>query len=238
MPAHAPKTMRILVVDDERDIREFLKKNLEADCFAVDTAGDGEEGSYLARENDYDLILLDYIMPKKTGFLVCREVRAAGKTTPIIVLSVQSETDDKVDFLNAGADDYIAKPFSYEELRSRIRAIMRRPPSLIMPTLSVDDLILDISRQKVRRGGKEIYLTRKEFALLEHLLRHTGSVISRGKLLEHVWGDDVDPFSNTVEAHILNLRKKIDKKSRQKLIHTVPGRGYKIDPNGVSAYNL
>jgi two-component system, OmpR family, response regulator len=230
--------MRILVVDDDRDIREFLKSNLEADCFVVDTTGDGEEGSYMGRVHDYDLILLDYILPKKTGYTVCRDIRAAGKATPIIILSVQCETDDKVDLLNAGADDYLVKPFSYEELRSRIRAIMRRPPSLMTPVLSVSDLVLDTARQKVRRAGKEIYLTRKEFALLEYLLRNSGTVISRGALLEHVWDESVDPFSNTVEAHILNLRKKIDKKARKKLIHTVPGRGYKIDPHGQPAYNL
>lgn len=230
--------MRILVIDDNTDLRGSLKSSLEADCFVVDTAGDGEQGSYMARVNDYDLILLDYVLPKKTGHAVCREVRAAGKSTPIIILSVQCETSDKVDLLNAGADDYLVKPFNYDELRSRIRAIMRRPAALMMPTLTSGDLVIDTAKQKVRRKGKDIYLTRKEYALLEYLMRNSGAVISRGTLLEHVWGEEIDPFSNTVEAHILNLRKKIDKGSRKKLIHTVPGRGYKIDPYGVSTYNL
>jgi DNA-binding response OmpR family regulator len=221
--------MRLLIVDDERDIREFLKANLQTECFAVDTAGDGEEGSFMARTRDYDVILLDNVMPKKNGKEVCRDIRAAGKTTPIIMLSVQADVDDKVSLLDAGADDYLEKPFSFRELRSRIQALMRRPKDLMKPVLSVDDLILDTVSKRVRRGGREIYLTRKEFALTEFMLRHCGLVVSRGMLMEHVWDDEIDAFSNTIEAHMANLRKKIDRATRRKLIHTVPGRGYKID---------
>lgn len=229
--------MRILVADDDREIRESLKANLQAECFIVDTAADGEEGSYLARTHSYDLLIIDNVMPRKSGYELCQEVRKHGKKMPIIVLSVQTGVDDKVELLNAGADDYLAKPFSYRELQSRIRAIMRRPHELSRPVLRVDDLILDTAKQRVRRGVKDVYLTRKEFALTEYLMRHSGAVVSRGMLMEHVWNDEIDPFSNTIEAHILNLRKKIDRISKKKLIHTVPGRGYKIESIGRAVFN-
>jgi two-component system, OmpR family, copper resistance phosphate regulon response regulator CusR len=226
-------SMRILVIDDNKDIREQLKKSLQTDCFVVDTAGDGEEGSYMARINEYDVILLDNIMPKKNGLAVCEEIRASGRSTPIIVLSIEGEVDDKVELLNAGADDYVTKPFSYKELQSRIRALLRRPQPVVTPILRVDDLELDTVNQKARRGAREIYLTRKEFALVEYLMRNCGNVISRGELMEHVWNDELDPFSNTLEAHILNLRKKIDKPPRKKLICTIPGRGYIFNANDI-----
>lgn len=221
--------MRILVIDDDVDLRRFLKESLISDGFIVDTAGDGETGSYMARTNIYDAILLDYIMPRKNGLRVLRDVRDAGKTSPIIMLSVQGETDDKVELLDFGADDYVTKPFLYKELISRIRAILRRPLSIVPPTLIVGDLVLDSVNQRVVRDGTQIYLTRKEFALAEYLMRNSGAVVSRGALLEHVWNDSVDPFSNTVEAHMRNLRIKVDSLWSKKLIHTVPGRGYKID---------
>lgn len=229
--------MRILVIDDDKDIREFLKKNLQAESFVVDTAGNGEDGSYMARVHNYDVILLDNIMPKKNALEVCKDIRSSGKSTPIIILSVESETVDKITLLNAGADDYVTKPFSYRELSSRIRALLRRPSTILLPTLRIGDLTLDTMAQKVRRGSKEIYLTRKEFTLAEYLMRHSGKVVSRADLMEHVWDDDLNPFSNTIEAHILNLRKKIDASSRKKLIHTVPGRGYKIDTSGYTVLN-
>lgn len=229
--------MRILVVDDDRDIREFLKKNLEAESYVVDTAGNGSDGSYMGRVHDYDVILLDNIMPNKNGLEVCRDVRLAGKTTPIIILSVDSEVDNKIDLLNSGADDYVTKPFSYKELSSRIRALLRRPIQIMSPTLKVGNLTLDTMNQKAYRGTKNIYLTRKEFALAEYLMRQAGTIVSRATLLEHVWNDEIDPFSNTIESHILNLRKKIDSSPRKKLIHTIPGRGYKIDTTSVSVFD-
>lgn len=221
--------MRILIVDDNKDIREYLRKNLEGECFVVDTAGDGEQGSYMGRVHEYDAILLDNVMPKKNGIDVCREIRGSGRTAPIMMLSVQGETDLKVGLLNAGADDYLTKPFSYAELSSRLRALLRRPKIILKPVLQFEDLELDTVNQRAKRGTKRIYLTRKEFALVEYLLRNSGDVVSRGMLLEHVWNDEIDPFSNTIEAHILNLRKKIDWSPKNKIIHTVPGRGYKID---------
>jgi DNA-binding response OmpR family regulator len=220
--------MHILVVEDEKEISDFLRVSLEAECFAVDTAFDGETGSYLARTNNYDLIILDNILPKKEGRLACKEIRDAGKTTPIIMLSVKSETVTKVDLLNAGADDYMTKPFSLDELLARMRALLRRPKEMENEILSIDDLTIDPKKHTVRRGNKEIYLTRKEFVLLSYLLKNAGSAMSRGMIMEHVWDMNIDPFSNTIESHILSLRKKIDAKSKKKLIQTVPGIGYKI----------
>lgn len=221
--------MRILLVEDSKEIINFLKPSLEAEHFAVDVAEDGEKGSFLGRTNDYDLIILDIILPKKSGLEVCREIREKGKTAPIIVLSVKSETVTKVELLNAGADDYLIKPFSLEELLARIRALLRRPKQIKGDILEIDDLILDTKRCSVKRGKKEIHLTRKEFMLLEYLLRNMGIVLSRGMIMEHVWDMNVDPFSNTIESHILSLRRKMDFPGKKKLIHTVSGRGYKLD---------
>jgi DNA-binding response OmpR family regulator len=222
--------MRILIIEDSKEITNFLKLSLEGEQFVVDVAEDGERGSFWARTNDYDLIILDNILPKKTGLEVCEEIRKSGKTMPIIVLSVRSETLTKIQLLNAGADDYLIKPFSFEELLARIRALLRRPKVIESEILQVDDLTLDTKKCLVKRGKKEeIYLTRKEFMLLEYLLKNSGSVLSRGMIMEHVWDMNVDPFSNTIESHILSLRRKIDSPGRKKLIHTVSGRGYKID---------
>jgi len=220
--------MRILVVEDEKKINDFLKKSLESECFAVDTAMDGEKGSYLARSNNYDLIILDNILPKKDGVQVCREIRESKSNVPIIILSVKSETITKVDLLNAGADDYLTKPFSLEELLARMRALLRRPKDFKSDIFSVDDLIVDIAKHSVKRGDEEIKLTRKEFMLLEYLLKNQGIVLSRGMIMEHVWDMNADLFSNTIESHILSLRKKIDFEGNKKLIQTISGRGYTI----------
>ncbi len=221
--------MRALIVEDEKQILNFLKKSLQAEHFAVDTAEDGEKGSFLARTNDYDLILLDNIMPKKTGQEVCEEIRSEGINIPILVLSVKSEITTKVDLLNAGADDYMTKPFSLDELMARIKALLRRPKEIESEILKIDGLTLDTSKHIVKQGDKDIYLTRKEFTLLKYLMRNQGIVLSRSMIMEHVWDMSVDPFSNTIESHINSLRKKINIKGKKKLIHTVPGRGYKID---------
>jgi DNA-binding response OmpR family regulator len=222
--------MRILVVEDEEKISLFLKEALEAECFAVDLAKDGEKGSYLGRVNEYDLVVLDNVLPKKTGLQVCAEIRESGKHMPIIVVSVKTDADEKVEFLNAGADDYLAKPFVLTELLARIRALLRRPASIESDVLEVGDLSLCSKTSNVIRAGKKIYLTRKEFMLLQYLMRHSGSVLSRGMILEHVWDMSIDIFSNTIESHILTLRKKIgDRSKASRLIQTVPGRGYKIE---------
>jgi DNA-binding response OmpR family regulator len=221
--------MRILIIEDDKDIRDFLRMSLESESFAVDEASDGERGSYTARTNDYDAIILDLVLPKKDGNLVCKEIRAAGKQAPIIMLSVNSDFETKVNLLNYGADDYLTKPFSFLELRARIRALLRRPLNIEPALLEIDDLKVDTLRQRVERANRKVYLTRKEFALLEYLMKHKGTVVSRGMIMEHVWNADSDPFSNTIEAHILNVRKKVDNPSKNKLIHTIPGRGYKVD---------
>jgi DNA-binding response OmpR family regulator len=223
-----PKAMRILVVEDEQSVANFLKSSLEAECFAVDVAEDGETGSFLARTNEYDAIILDNVLPKKNGREVCREVRERGKSTPIIMLSAKSEVADKVDLLDGGADDYLTKPFSFVELIARLKALFRRPRKIQGDILRVGNLDLDVRTHRVRRGEKEVYLTRKELMLLEYLMRNKGTVVSRSMIMEHVWDIHADPFSNTIESHIFSLRKKIDGAGEGKLIHTIPGRGYKL----------
>lgn len=220
--------MRVLVVEDEEGIARFLKAGLESEYFAVDVAEDEERGSYLARTNDYDIIILDNMLPGKNGAEVCDDIRKSGRNTPIIMLSARAEMSIKVELLNKGADDYLTKPFSLEELLARIRALLRRPAHVAPDLLEIEDLVLDTKKHLVTRKGKEIYLTRKEFMLLEYLLRNKGTAVSRGMILEHVWDINVDPFSNTVESHILNIRKKVNDKGRKNLIHTLPGIGYKI----------
>lgn len=220
--------MKILVIEDEKGIREFLKLGLESEYFAVDTAEDGETGSTLARSNNYDLIILDNVLPKKLGLEICKEIRSRQKTVPIIILSVLSETTKKVDLLTSGADDYLTKPFSFEELLARIRALLRRPQELKGEILQIDNLTLDTIQHLVKCDEKEIYLTRKEFELLEYLMRNQEKVLSRGMIMEHVWDMNADPFSNTIETHILNLRRKIDRNGKNKLIHTLPGSGYRM----------
>jgi len=220
--------MRILIVEDRREISAFLLKALTQNSYTVDLAEDGEKGSYLARTNEYDLVILDNILSKKTGLQVCREIRASGKTAPILVMSVKPEPSTKVELLDAGADDYISQPFSLDELLAMIRALLRRPQQLSGEILIFENLTLDTKAHIVRRANKEIHLTPKEFMLLEYLLRNQGAVVSRSMILEHVWNRDTDPFSNTIESHILSLRNKLDDHGKTKIIQTVPGVGYKI----------
>ena len=221
--------MKLLIVEDDAEIRAFLKHGLEAENASVDIAEDGERGVFLARTNEYDVILLDNMLPEKMGIEVCKEIRKAQKSVPIIVLSALSDTSIKIKLLEAGADDYMTKPFSIEELRARIKALARRPKDMEHDVLSIDNLVLDIQRCEVTRGGKSIYLTRKEFALLEYFLRNRGFALSRAMMMEHVWDMHADPFSNTIESHVLSLRRKIENPKYAKLIHTIPGRGYKME---------
>ncbi len=221
--------MRILVIEDEKGISNFIKKGLEAEYFTVDTAFDGEEGLNLAQINEYDVIVLDIRLPKKNGIEVCKELRKENSSVPIIMLTVEGDVKIKVETLNAGADDYLVKPFSLEELIARIRALLRREKKITGDVLQIDDLVLDTVSHKVKRGEKEINLSRKEFALLEYLMRNPGVVLTRGMILEHVWDMNADPFTNTVDVHIRFLRKKIDEGFKKKLIKTVHGSGYKIE---------
>lgn len=220
--------MRILVVEDEEKIARFLKEALEAEFFAVDVAEDGERGSYYARVNDYDLVVLDNMLPKKAGLQVCEEIRESGRTLPILVVSVKTSASDKVDLLDAGADDYLAKPFILEELLARVRALLRRPAPIEKDVLTVEDVMLDSRTGLVRRGDRDLRLTRKEFMLLEYLMRNKGIILSRGMILEHVWDMSVDIFSNTIESHILSLRKKLGDMGKERLIQTLSGRGYRM----------
>lgn len=220
--------MRILIVEDQKEILDFLRQGLEEECFVVDAVQDGVLGAELACTNEYDLIILDNHLPGKMGMEICAEVRNANKRTPIIILSVESDIPKKIQLLNTGADDYLTKPFSFEELMARIRAIMRRPANFQEEIYQIEDLFVNVSKHVVVRGKRAIRLTRKEFMILEQLLRNKGNVVSRGLLIEHVWDMHGDIFSNTIETHILTLRRKVDRKTGKKLIHTIPGRGYKI----------
>ena len=218
--------MKILLVEDDKDMANMIKVGLDSLTHMVDIASDGAEGAFLAKNYEYDAIVLDYSLPKKNGLTVCKEVRAAGKRTPIIFLSATEDVEMKIAALNEGADDYLTKPFSSEELYARLRALTRRPSNLKQPILRLDDLELDTDSHIVRRSGETIRLTRKEINLLEYFLNNQGIVLSRALLMEHVWTAESDPFSNTVEAHVRNLRKKINVSGRPDLISNIPGRGY------------
>lgn len=219
--------MKILLVEDNVSIRNVLRLGLEGEAFAVDEAEDGEQGSYLARTNKYDLILLDNVLPKKMAKQVCTEIREQNIFTPILLLSAKSDTVSKVELLKAGADDYVTKPFSFEELKARIKTLLRRPHKIESVILKSGNLILNKDTHEVTKSGKRLNLTRKEFGLLELLMSNAGNVITRADMIEHVWDINADPFSNTVEAHILNLRRKIGD-NHKRLIRNIPGRGYKI----------
>ncbi len=221
--------MKVLIVEDDPGIAELLKEGLSADAHTVEVATNGADGSFLARSYEYDAIVLDYSLPKKNGLTVCREVRSAGKTTPILFLSVTEDTDIKVSALDMGADDYVTKPFSIQEFGARIKAVTRRAHTLTPTRLEVRDLVLDSTTCMVSRKDTPIKLTRKEYSLLEYFMRNPQKVLSRALILEHVWTADQDPFSNTVEAHIRNVRKKINAGFHPKLIINIPGRGYILD---------
>lgn len=221
--------MNILIVEDHKETLDVLTSSLKAEGFVVDAAEDGQVGLQKAMANDYDIAVLDIGLPHKDGKQITRELRAAGKTLPILILSVKTEIATKADLLDIGADDYLIKPFSFVELVARIRALLRRPQTMEAEIMEVGDVVVDIRKRKVARGTREIHLTPKEFYLFEYLLRHRGEVLSRQALLEHVWDVNADPFTNTVETHIMTLRKKIgDDKRKRKLIASISGAGYTI----------
>lgn len=219
--------MKILFVDDDADLRDVMRDNLEAESYTVDVAPDGKKGSYMARTNHYDLVILDYSMPEKNGAVVIQEIRGAGLATPIMFLSVIDDVEKKVAVLQSGADDYMEKPFTYAELSARVRAILRRPPEIRQDIMTVGGITLDLNKHIATLDGLPLYLTRKEFNLLRYLVSNRDLVLSRSMIMEHVWNADSDPFSNTIEAHITNLRKKLHHGNRE-YIRNVPGRGYMI----------
>lgn len=221
--------MKVLLVDDNQQIVSFLKNALKAECFAVDCASDGKEGSYLARTNEYDVIILDLNLPEKDGLSVCREIREDGCHVPIIILSIKEDIPTKVELLEAGADDYLTKPFSFDELKARIKALVRRPKSIEKEIINFDGYSIDLSKNEVTHNGKQISLTRKEYELLSYLAKNMNRVVSRGTLVEHVWDMNADPFSNSLEVHVRNIRKKLGLSPKDSFIKTVSGRGYMLE---------
>lgn len=223
--------MRILVVEDEARIARFLKQGLEEESYAVDIVSDGSSALDWVVEADYDLILLDVMLPGLTGFEVCRILRERGITTPVLMLTARDDIDDRVTGLDAGADDYLPKPFAFKELLARIRALTRRTTTTTAPNtvLQLADLELDTVTHLAKRGRREIELTAKEYALLEYLLRHPRRPLSRTLIREAVWGYDYYGASNVVDVYVRHLRQKLEAKGESPLIHTVRGVGYKID---------
>jgi len=220
--------MRILVIEDERRLANIIKKGLTEEGFAADVAYDGEEGQYLAESESYDLIILDVMLPKLDGLTLCKDLRKKNIKTPILILTAKSTLEEKVAGLDSGADDYLTKPFAFLELRSRIHALIRRSKQEPSPILTISDLELDPIKHHVKRDGKIITLTPKEFSILELLLRHKDEVVSRTMIIEHVWDYNFDSMSNVVDVFVAALRRKIDKGEAIKLIHTLHGVGYKI----------
>ena len=223
--------MRILLVEDDKRIANFVSRGLRENAYAVDAALDGEEGLYLASINRYDAIILDVMLPVKDGFTVCRELRKDNIKTPILMLTARDAIDDKISGLDFGADDYLTKPFEFRELLARLRALLRRSGEVRPPKIVIADLEIDTIAQKVWRGGREIFLTTKEYALLKYLAREKGKVLGRAEIAEHVWDENFDAFSNLIDVYIRRLRSKMDEGFGAQLIHTRRGAGYVLEEN-------
>jgi DNA-binding response OmpR family regulator len=221
--------MRILVVEDELRLARLLRRVLEAERYAVDVAVDGIQGEDLAGTGGYDLIILDVMLPERDGVVVCTNLRRQGVQTPVLLLTALDAVADRVRGLDAGADDYLTKPFAVAELLARIRSLTRRRTAALAPArLAVDGLVMDVVRHEVQRDGRRVDLSLREYALLEYFLRHPGQVLTRAQLLEGVWGYEPALTSNLVDAYVHNLREKIDRGHAQKLLHTVRGVGYAL----------
>ena len=218
--------MRILVIEDEKKVAHFIKKGLEEEHYAVDTAYDGETGLYMIGTNEYDLIVLDLMIPKIDGLEVLRRIRSNKNNVPILVLTAKDTVEDIVKGLDAGCDDYLTKPFEFIEFLARIRALLRREKIDKEPVLKIANLTLSLVTHKVMRGGKEIELTSKEYALLEYFMRNPDKVLTRTMISEHVWDYHFDSMTNVIDVYVNYLRKKIDKGFEPKLIHTIRGVGY------------
>jgi heavy metal response regulator len=220
--------MRVLVVEDERRIADFICKGLFEQGYAVDIAYDGDEALHWADVAEFDVIVLDVMLPVRDGIEVCRTLREKGQRTPILMLTARDAIEDRVRGLDSGADDYLVKPFAFAELMARLRALTRREPAAKGTVLHVADLVLDTTTREVSREGEHIELTTKEYALLEYLMRHPNQVLTRTMIAEHVWNYDFDNATNVIDVHIRNVRRKIDDPFPTKLIHTVRGAGYRI----------
>jgi DNA-binding response OmpR family regulator len=220
--------MRILVVDDDRRLCAVLKRGLLEEAYAVDLAYDGEEGEYLAEVNPYDLVILDIMLPNKDGIEVCRELRAKKINTAILMLTAKDTVEDRVRGLDMGADDYLVKPFAFNELLARVRALLRREGVSKSPELRVGDLTLNTLTRQVWRGQRSIGLTTKEYVILEYLMRHPNAVVTRTMIEEHAWDYDFDSLSNLVDVYVRRLRRKIDNEGEDSLIETLRGAGYRL----------
>ena len=218
--------MRILLVEDEKKIASFIQRGLKEHRYVVDVAYDGEQGSMLADVNDYDLIVLDVLLPRIDGLTLCKMIRKKKPDVPILMLTAKDKVTDKVRGFEGGADDYLTKPFAFEEFLARVAALLRRKGSERSNLISIGNLELDRLKHAVKRGGKEVELTSKEYALLEYLMLNAGDVVTRTMISEHVWNEDFDSFSNVVDVYVNHLRNKIDKDSKKPLIHSIRGTGY------------
>ena len=218
--------MRILVVEDEAGLANSLVAGLKEECYAVDQTADGENAEFLAETNDYDLIVLDVMIPKIDGFQVCRDLRSRGAKTPILMLTALDSTRDKVKGLDSGADDYLAKPFSFDEFLARVRALLRRGPLFVVTTLEYADLKMDLVGHSLSRANRRVDLTPKEYGLMEFFMRNPERVISRSQLAEHVWDQYFDPLSNVIDVSVSHLRKKIETDGAMRVLHSVRGMGY------------
>jgi two-component system copper resistance phosphate regulon response regulator CusR len=227
--------MRILLVEDEPSAAAMLAKGLREEAYAVDMAADGETALAQAFVNDYDLIILDVVLPGKDGFKVCRELRSNELPVPVLMLTARDAVEDRVEGLDSGADDYLPKPFDFEELLARVRALLRRKPALYPEVITVGNLSVDTRARRVTRGNQSIDLTAKEYALLEYLARRAGEVVSRADISEHVWDESYDPFSKVIEVFIQRLRRKVDGEHPLKLIHTRRGEGYMLATKSTEA---
>ncbi len=220
--------MRVLLIEDEKDLARVIKKGLEEEGYSVDVAHDGEEGLYMAENYEADVIILDILLPVMDGLSVLREMRRSGIKTPVLLLTAKGDVSDRIKGLDTGADDYLAKPFDFGELLARIRALLRRARDVKEPIIRIGDLEVDTVSHEVRRGGKEIHLTAREYAILEYLAYNAGRVVSRTELIEHVYDESFDMDSNIIDVYIAYLRRKVDKGFGRPLIHTVRGAGYML----------
>jgi len=220
--------MRVLVIEDETKVGSFIKRALEEESYAVDLCEDGAQGLDMALSGSYDLILIDLMLPSLPGLEVLTRLRKDKVQTPVLILTAQSKVDQRVKGLDAGADDYLTKPFAIDELLARVRALLRRGPAESPGIFQIDDLMLNPATREVTRGGQRIDLTVKEYALLEYFMRHAGRVLTRPMISDHVWNQDFDTFTNVIDVYVNYLRNKIDRGRARKLIHTVRGSGYML----------